>query len=224
MIARGVMRKRRRAFPSRGRRLPPFSISFTAGAALLLALMYFLDNEGILAAMLPAVLIHEMGHMTALIAIGCPPRALNATLSGFSLDYWGEPSPTGQALSALAGPGAGLLFAWLCAYLGNRFESEYLLLSSGAGLVINLFNLLPAYPLDGGRALNALLSRFLAPAAARGIMAALGLIVSMALITAGVFFFTQGLGFALIPAGLWLLTLQIRAKISRGLVKIKSSV
>lgn len=190
--------------------LPPFRLHLGAGFAVLFALSYFFDESGIVSALVPAVMIHELGHMAALVALGCPPRALNATLSGFSLDYSGRLEGMAEVICPAAGPAAGLAFAWLCSALGNYFESGYLLLCAGAGLVINLFNLLPALPLDGGRLLSALVSRRLPPPAAGRVMLAVGLVVSLALIAAGVYFSYIGLGAALIPAGVWVLVLQWR--------------
>ena len=189
-------------------RLPPFRLRFSAGFAVLISVVYFYDNDGILAAMFPAVIIHELGHIAALFALGSPPRALNAGLAGFSLDYSEELSGGGEMISALAGPFAGLFFAWLCAVLGARIESRYLLLCAGLGFAINAFNLIPALPLDGGRVLFAALTLRVSPQTAARIMLILGICLGLILTVFGVFFLVNGQGIALIPAGLWLLLSQ----------------
>ncbi len=189
--------------------LPPFRLKLGAGFTALVAVIYFFDENGLLAAMLPAVVIHELGHIGALLLMGNPPRALNATLSGLSLDYAGELSKAGRIFCSLSGPASGLLFAWLCSVAGNRFESEYLLLASGAGLIMNIFNILPAVPLDGGYALLAFLESVLPGKTAKRISLALGIVISLALILCGTVFFAMDMGFALIPAGIWLFLLQM---------------
>jgi hypothetical protein len=191
--------------------LPPFQLHLGPGFVLLIAVLYFFDTSGLLLALAPAVAIHELGHMAALVSLGNPPRALKASLSGLSLDYSGEMTKAGKMISALTGPACGVLFSWLCAVLGNWLESDFLLLSSGSGLALNLFNLLPASPLDGGQALASLLEFFMPRQTAARVMLLCGTATACALLVFGGIFFSRGLGFALIPAGLWLLILQIPA-------------
>lgn len=67
----------------------------------------------------------------------------------------------GKELAAvLAGPLANLLWGLLLAWLGGPW-----LVPAGANLVLCAFNLLPVRPLDGGRALELLVSWAAGPAA-----------------------------------------------------------
>lgn len=132
------------------RRFP--SCSLDPWALLGLALFWFFDTQGILAAALPAVLIHEAGHWFALRLAGARVTRLRLEPGGLVMDYAGTISAAAEALCALAGPFAGLLWAGFAAGLGGT----YLLRSAGASLCLTGFNLLPLQPLDGGRALAAL--------------------------------------------------------------------
>lgn len=189
-------------------KLPPLRLRFGAGFILLISIIYFFDTEGIIAALMPAVAVHELGHMAVLIFLGAPPRRLTACLSGFSMDYVGNLSGRGELAAALGGPFFGLGFAFFCAWCGRWLESDFLLMSAGLGCVLNLFNLLPARPLDGGKALSALLGMRLLPRTVSIIMAALGLTISAALIAAGAVMAYDSRGFGLIVAGIWLLIIQ----------------
>ena len=111
------------------------------GFFLVLALMLLLFPLGLVAGILLAALIHECGHLIAVRLTGGRVLAIRLHAGGARIET--APMEPGKvAVCALAGPGAGALtiFAW-------RFFPEMAL----AGLVQTVFNLLPIYPLDGGR-------------------------------------------------------------------------
>lgn len=95
-----------------------------------------------------AALLHEAGHLTALYALGVPIRSLHLGLRGAVLETGPCPRDR-ELLAAAAGPAVNLLCglwlpkSWLFCQL------HWLLL---------LYNLLPVYPLDGGRLLYCLLA------------------------------------------------------------------
>ena len=61
-----------------------------------------------------------------------------------------------EARMALAGPLVGALGAAVCWGLAVRFDSDLMLALAYFGFFLNLFNLLPIVPLDGGRVVAAL--------------------------------------------------------------------
>jgi Zn-dependent protease len=104
------------------------------------------------------ILIHELGHVLELRRQGVPASAplfipfLGAVIGMKQLpdDAWKE------AQVALAGPILGSLGAavfWLAAEANG---SELLMALAFVGFFLNLFNLIPIVPLDGGRAAAAL--------------------------------------------------------------------
>lgn len=195
-----------------GDALPPFRLRLGAGFVLLFALLFFFDRDGLVSALLPVILIHELGHMLALLILGHPPTALTASLTGFTLDYASELTPAGRLTAALSGPVLGLALALACARLGVKLESRFLLLSAGVGWAINLFNLLPVFPLDGGHALSVLLESLLYKRAAQRLMGLLGVLVPLGMILAGLIIFRSP---ALPAAGAWLLSLGLFRRIQR---------
>ncbi len=185
-----------------------FRIKIDSGFLLLFALIFFFDEDGLLAALLPAVFMHEIGHLLVMLFFGARPLRLNAAISGFAIDYSGAISEKQELSTALAGPAAGLLFALLCARLGRSFKSDYLLMCAGLGLVLNIFNLLPAVPLDGGRALDFALSSLFGEAKAASLLHAVSLITAFIVTIFGLYLTARGLGFALFLAGIWLFIAQ----------------
>ena len=104
------------------------------------------------------LLVHEMGHVLELRRQGIRATApvfipfMGAVVGMKELpkDAWRE------AQVALAGPILGSLAALIVWLAGIAFDSDLLIAIAFVGFLINLFNLLPIVPLDGGRAVGAL--------------------------------------------------------------------
>ena len=104
------------------------------------------------------IFAHELGHVIELRRQGVPASAplfipfLGAVVGMRQLpdDAWKE------AEVALAGPLLGSLAAAGVWALGAALHSHFLVALAFVGFFINLFNLIPIVPLDGGRAVGAL--------------------------------------------------------------------
>lgn len=186
------------------------------GACLLVAALFFLGDVRNAAAVLLAVFIHEAGHLLALWALGLPLRGLRVELRGLCIEYGGSCGACAHALAAAAGPLAGLAFAFAVSRIGNRLGSDWCCLAAGASLLLSVFNLLPAMPLDGGMILFHLSAALLGHKRAGAILEAAGLIVGAGLMGGGLYLMLHGKGAALLLAAIWLLLAQEDA---RGLVK-----
>jgi Zn-dependent protease len=104
------------------------------------------------------IFVHEMGHVVVLRARGIKAGwpvflpFLGAFVSMKSMPR----TVYEEAESALAGPAIGTAGALVVGYLGHLTGSDLLRGLAFTGLLLNLFNLLPALPLDGGRVAGAL--------------------------------------------------------------------
>jgi len=103
--------------------------------------------------------LHEMGHYAVARQSG-----LNVGLPAFVpfVGAWIElkDQPMNvetEAKVAFAGPFIGSLGAFTIYFLARAYDSNLLLALAYAGFILNLFNLLPLSPLDGGR-ITAILS------------------------------------------------------------------
>src|ERR671911_2708702 len=104
------------------------------------------------------LLVHELGHVLEAKRQGLPVSApmfipfLGAliTLKQLPDDAWNE------AKVAIAGPIIGGLGAAAVWGLGEAFDSDLLIALAFTGFFLNLFNLAPISPLDGGRIVAAI--------------------------------------------------------------------
>ena len=139
--------------------LPNAKIFITAGTALISVAAYSLFWGWEFAAGFVVLLfIHEMGHVIALRREGIRSSApmfvpfMGALITSRSL---GD-NALAEARVGLAGPLLGSLAAAAVAVAGELLHSDMLIALAYVGFLINLFNLLPIVPLDGGRAMAAM--------------------------------------------------------------------
>ena len=114
------------------------------GFWLVLSLMLLLFPFRFFLGVVIAAAVHELGHLLAIRLTGGRVRRVCIHAAGAGIET-APMEPGREALCALAGPGLGALtiLAW-------RWYPELAL----AGLVQTVFNLIPVYPLDGGRAVR----------------------------------------------------------------------
>ena len=180
----------------------------SAGAILLLSALYFLGGFLSLIALLLAAAAHELGHMIAIKLLGGGIKSLRFEASGMCMSLCGINSTFSEAAALLAGPAAGLIFALICSYFGSKTANRLLLECAGYGILLTAYNLLPALPLDGGRAAFVLLSGVFGREKSGKIVEYSGLITGMCLSAAGLTLLGKELGAAILIAGIWILIAQ----------------
>jgi Zn-dependent protease len=100
------------------------------------------------------ILVHEMGHVIQLRREGVPATApLFIPFFGAVVGMKELPKNAWvEAKVGLAGPVLGSIGAAACFALAVEMDSDLLRAIAYTGFLINLFNLIPVLPLDGGRA------------------------------------------------------------------------
>ena len=102
--------------------------------------------------------VHELGHVVALRLQGIKASApmFIPFLGAFVTIKANQRSVAQEAVSALAGPIAGLLGAGAVLGVAESMNSDLLRALAYTAFLLNLFNLFPVLPLDGGRVAGAL--------------------------------------------------------------------
>lgn len=99
------------------------------------------------------VLVHEMGHWVAFRAMGTPvslPYFIPG-VAAFVSTKAAPPSPAHGAFAALMGPVTGMAASGLCFAYGAATDNKFWYVAAFFGFFLNLFQMIPLVPFDGGR-------------------------------------------------------------------------
>lgn len=157
-----------------------------------------------------SVLVHEMSHSLVAKSKGTPVERITLFLFGGMAQIEKEPeTPVNEFTMAIAGPVASFVLAiifgviWLLTgqYELIREPVRYLTIIN---IVLGVFNMLPGYPLDGGRVLRSIIWKVTGNIKkATFIASSTGRVIGFLIIAVGIFFlftgnFLNGIWFAFI--------------------------
>ena len=103
-----------------------------------------LDTTMLTIMFLVAALIHEIGHLIAIILCRCKILKIKLTVFGGVIKYHNYESKIKDIIIALSGSFMGFIASYISAKL-------VFFTFSGANLILSIVNLIPVMPLDGGR-------------------------------------------------------------------------
>ena len=138
---------------------------------LFLILFYITGQLGEYAVILILAFVHELGHLLAGIILGMKPAKLELKPYGISILFKINPNDYNKkiakgnllelkkAIVACAGPVTNLIIIIITINLRLNIFTSLLIIYSNILLII--FNLIPMYPLDGGRIVKSLIYLFL---------------------------------------------------------------
>jgi Zn-dependent protease/CBS domain-containing protein len=126
-----------------------------------------------------SVLLHELAHTAVARRSGASVRSITLMMLGGVSELQKDVRPEREALMAFAGPLASFAIA-VASFLFARLVplppgvAVALLVFAGTNLLLGVFNLLPAFPMDGGRVLRGLLVKRLGRSRATRIATGIG--------------------------------------------------
>lgn len=146
-----------------------------------------------------SVLIHELSHSLVAKSKGTPVERITLFLFGGMAQIEKEPeTPMNEFIMAIAGPAASFALAIIFGFIwfvSGRYEfimepARYLTLIN---IVLGIFNLLPGFPLDGGRVLRSIVWRVTGNLQrATFIASTAGRVLGFMIIAAGIVFIFTG--------------------------------
>lgn len=144
-------------------RLLGFPIEVSASFLLLLGvvLVWMGGLVGLFAVALTfsSVVAHELGHAVVARRLGVPVSSIGLHFFGGAAQLAGTPRRAKDEIAiAAAGPAVSLVLAAVGLGLGHLTGAWLVSLVGWINLVLAIFNLVPALPMDGGRILRALLT------------------------------------------------------------------
>ncbi len=137
---------------------------------LFIILFYFTKQIEIYAMIMFFAILHEFGHLLAGLLLGMKPEKMEIMPYGVSISFkltpedynkkikYGNQLELKKILVALAGPITNFIIILIVLQIRLNIFSALMILYSN--LLLILFNLLPIYPLDGGRVVKGILHMF----------------------------------------------------------------
>lgn len=137
----------------------------------IIIIFLFTRNIGIYAILMLFALIHEIGHLVCGILLGFKPQSISIIPFGFKLGFKvkcddynikikkGNKLTLKKILIAFAGPFTNLICIVLLSFFKNHIT--WYQNAIYANILLILFNLIPIYPLDGGRILQGFIHIFI---------------------------------------------------------------
>jgi len=136
-----------------------------------------------------SIVLHELGHSLVALRMGCRVRQITLMCIGGAAQMEELPTrPRDEFLMAVAGPAVSLLLGAGGIYAGTRLSGLPPFASTGLNLLtllgamnigLVIFNLLPSFPMDGGRVLRAVLTPRLGRLRATFVAARIGRVMAV---------------------------------------------
>ena len=203
-----------------------------------LILFYFTNQIKIYLMILLFAIIHELGHLLIGIILKEKPKEIKLNPFGLSMIFKINPNDYNKKVKnaklievkkiiiAIAGPLTNIII--IIAVLLLRINNSEIRSIVYSNLIIAIFNLLPIYPLDGGRILKGILHMFIGKMQSEKIMNDLSIIITICLtaVASIAIYYYKNIAILLIIIYIWAIVLnenryyKVKCKIYKSLTQI----
>ena len=168
------------------------SIDFTFFAVFFLFMMFDFSGYGILG--LYACLIHETGHLAAMLMVGCRLNEILFYCAGIKItaNERYKLSFLKEFFVLICGSMVNIVIFFVCYFCSDKLTLKMPVFAV-INLLIGLFNLLPVNMFDGGKITELVLSRFCLPDTAYFISRILSFIITASALLASIFLYRLGI-------------------------------
>lgn len=194
---------------------------------IFIILFYFTKQIGLYAYIMLFAIIHELGHLLAGILLGMKPEKLELMPFGVSVSFKINVKEYNQKIRkanflevkkiivALAGPITNFIIILITSNLKLDIVKSLIIIYTN--LLIMIFNLLPVYPLDGGRILKGILHINLGKRKAEKYINKISKITVMTItaISSILILYLQNVAIIIINAYLWYLIIKENLKLKK---------
>lgn len=188
----------------------------------LFGILFFLTRQiEMYATIMLFAFMHELGHLCAGLALGFKPKTIKMTPFGFQIafktciDDYNKKIKQGNELCIkriiiyLAGPMINLLLILVCLWdnMELMIPKDSIIYSN---ILLAIFNLLPIYPLDGGRILKEIVHIFREKKIAyqRSNSISFATVVILTIMTSILILYIHNIAFLMILSYLWYLVIK----------------
>lgn len=189
-----------------------------------LVLFYFTRQVEIYATIMLFCIIHELGHLLAGILLGMKPSKIEIMPFGLSVSFKLHTKDYNKKvlkanllelkkiIVAISGPMTNIILILLFAFLDIGIISKDVAIY--ANILIMVFNLLPIYPLDGGRVFKSLVHIFYGGKTAKIITnkVANAMVIILTIVSSVAIFYFENIAILLVVIFLWWLIMKENKK------------
>lgn len=205
----------------------------------LFGILFFLTKQiEIYAILMIFALLHELGHLCAGLALGFKPKSIGINPLGFKIEFYTEIEDYNKKVKygnelclkkiiiASAGPITNLFIILICLIMCKDWNMPINTIIY-SNLILAIFNLLPIYPLDGGRIIKEIIHIYKGKKEAEKTANYISkvVVVFLTIITSITILYIHNIAFVLVLAYLWYLVVQneksyqIKQRMYQALVK-----